>query len=635
MPAAPTNSDRTDRTATWALILGAVGVVFGDIGTSPLYAVHAVFAGGRVLPTGANVYGVFSLVVWTLIVVVSVKYVTLVMRADSEGEGGIMALIARVESLGRAGARTRAALVAAGIFGAALFLGDGMITPAISVLSAVEGLELAAPQVKSLVVPITLVILTALFVSQRLGTTAVARFFGPVMVVWFLAIATAGSAELARDPGILRALSPTYGALFILDHPGVSFLALGAIVLTVTGAEALYADMGHFGRPAIRRAWFALVFPALALNYLGQGALLLRSPQSSREPFYLLIPSWGRLPMVILATAATVIASQAVISGAFSLARQAVRLGFLPRLTIKHTSDREIGQVYVPAINMTLFAGVVAIVLGFGSSARLASAYGIAVTGTFAITTVLFVVVARRAMGWSRERTLALAIPLLIVDVTFFAANLTKVADGGWLPLLIAVGAFVVLMTWRRGRELVTANRTRQEGALQSYIDQLNMAEPPLQRLAGTAVYLGADKATTPLALRAHVEHSHALHEEVVIVSVVTDQRAHVPETERVDIDGLGWSEDRIVHVTARFGFKDRHDVPAALDRAVAEGLALDVSNPSYFVSRISLKRTDAPGMARWRKRLFLSFAKLAANPVEYFGLPDDRVVILGSRVTL
>ena len=585
--------------------------------------------------SAADVYGVVSLVVWTLTLVVSLKYVTFVMRADSDGEGGMMALIARVHALGLTGRRPRAGLVAAALFGVSLFLGDGMITPAISVLSAVEGVEIAAPGLESAVVPIALVILTALFAVQHFGTSILARCFAPVMVAWFSVLALLGSLQLAAHPAILRAVSPTYGLEFLGRHPGTSFVALGAIVLAVTGAEALYADMGHFGRPAIRRAWFWLVFPALSLNYLGQGSLILQTPGTVASPLYLLAPQWGRTPLVVLATAATVIASQALISGTFSLAREAYRLGYLPRLSIVHTSEGQIGQVYVPAVNSVLFVGVVGIVLGFGSAQRLASAYGLAVTGTFVITSVLFLVIARRSLGWTARRTAAIAAVLLTVDVTLFAANLPKVVSGGWLPLVIALGAFTLLTTWHRGVAIVNRNRARDIGPLPAYIDALAVLRPPLLRLRGTAVFLSADKAAAPLAFREHVEHLHALHEAVVILAIVTEQRAHVPIAERVVIDNLGRPADHIVRLTARYGFKDRVDVPACLLAAADHGLTVDVADPLYYVSRTSLKRTSAPGMRQWRKRLFVLAARNAADPVAYFALPDERVVILGARASV
>jgi KUP system potassium uptake protein len=477
-----------------ALTLGALGVVFGDIGTSPLYALQSVFSADHhaVHPTRTTVYGVISLVFWTITIIVSLKYVILIMRADNEGEGGIMALIAKVQAVTMGKGRRKHALILLGIFGAALFYGDGMITPAISVLSAVEGLEIVSPSFEDWVVPITLAILTALFAIQRFGTGAVGRAFGPVMAVWFSVLALTGLVETVQHPGIVRALSPTYAIAFLGEHGGTAFVALGSVVLTVTGAEALYADMGHFGRAPIRRAWFALVFPALLLQYLGQGALLLRDPEAIDSPFFLLMPHWARIPVVVLATFATVIASQAVISGAFSVTRQAVRLGFLPRVTIRHTSRQEVGQVYAPAINWGIFAAVVALVLGFRSSEHLASAYGIAVTGTLAIDTVLFFVVVHVAFGRSLRTAVAGAAVFLLVDLTYFAANLPKVVHGGWFPLLIAAAFFVVLSTWQRGRQVVTANRTELEGPLRAFVDEVHAADPPVHRAPRTGVFLNA-----------------------------------------------------------------------------------------------------------------------------------------------
>src|SRR3954465_5447805 len=525
------------------LAAGALGVVFGDIGTSPLYALQATFT-EAVTPNREGVYGVISLVFWAVTFIVSVKYVTFIMRADNEGEGGIMALIARVQTVKLGGRWAKMALIALGIFGASLFYGDGMITPAISVLSAVEGLKVAAPALDSVVIEITLVIITVLFLIQRFGTGAVGRLFGPVMAVWFTILAVAGAAQVAHPPGTVRAVSPTYGISFLIEHGGVAFAALGSVVLTVTGAEALYADMGHFGRRPIRRAWFAVVFPALILNYMGQGALILREPKSVDNPFFLLFPHWSRLPMVFLATVATVIASQAVISGAFLVTRQAVQLGFLPRLTILHTSRHEVGQVYVPAVNWGIFVAVVALVVGFGSAEHLASAYGIAVTGTLAIDTVLFFVVVRAL--WHKPLWLVIvgAAAFLTVDLTFFGANLPKVLHGGWFPLLIALVIFVVLTTWQRGREIVTRNRTGQEGPLAAFVGEcpkrnpprlpavaegVPKVAPPPARAARTGVFLNANLETTPLALRANLEHNGTLHENSVIVSVPTQRVPHLP----------------------------------------------------------------------------------------------------------
>jgi KUP system potassium uptake protein len=620
-----------------ALVLaaGALGVVFGDIGTSPLYALQATFT-EAVTPDRTGVYGVISLVFWAVTIIVSVKYVTFIMRADNEGEGGIMALIARVQPVKLHGRFAKMALIALGIFGASLFYGDGMITPAISVLSAVEGLKVAAPALESVVVEITLAIITVLFLIQRFGTGAVGRLFGPVMAAWFTILAVAGAAQVAHHPGILRAVSPTYGVSFLVEHGGVAFAALGSVVLTVTGAEALYADMGHFGRRPIRRSWFAVVFPALILNYMGQGALILREPESVDNPFFLLFPHWARLPMVFLATVATVIASQAVISGAFSVTRQAVQLGFLPRLTILHTSRHEVGQVYVPAVNWGIYVAVMALVVGFGSAEHLASAYGIAVTGTLAIDTVLFFVVVRTLWHKPLWMVLGGAAAFLIVDLTFFGANVPKVLHGGWFPLLIALLVFVVLTTWQRGREIVTRNRTEEEGPLKGFVEQVHAMDPPPPRARRTGVFLNANIETTPLALRANLEHNGTVHENVVIVSVQTLRVPHVPEEDRVTLDDLGYSDDGITHLTVCYGFQDTIDIPSTL-RKCAEQMETDVDLDavSYFVSRITIVPTDAPGMARWRKKLFTAIARNAANPVPYFGLPDDRTVVMGSHIEL
>jgi KUP system potassium uptake protein len=621
-----------------ALTLGALGVVFGDIGTSPLYALQTVFHAHNqaVKPDQAAVYGIISLVFWSITSIVSVKYVTFIMRADNEGEGGIMALIARVMDVPLTRRAAKAMLVALGIFGAALFYGDGMITPAISVLSAVEGLKVAAPGLESLVLPITLTVLTVLFAIQRFGTEAVGRLFGPVMALWFSILAISGLARVVESPAILRALSPSYGVQFFLDHGSVAFFALGSVVLAVTGAEALYADMGHFGRPAIRRAWFWFVFPALTLNYLGQGALIIASPSAIDNPFFLLMPHWSRVPMVLLATLATVIASQAVISGAFSVTRQAVQLGFLPRMRIRHTSEAE-GQVYVPAVNSLLYVAVVALVLGFGSSAGLASAYGIAVTGTLAIDTILFFVVVRMLWGKPLWLVLSGAAAFLFVDLAFFTANIPKVVQGGWFPLLLALVVFTLLTTWQRGRALITARREQAEGLLSDFVEELRALDPPVYRPFGTAVCLTAGKQTTPLALRENLDFNHVLHSSVVIVSVQTRRVPHVPRSQRVVVDPLGYEDDGILHLTISYGFQDDHDVPAALYQATTMGLEceLDVDNATYFVSHIRLVYGDDHSMARWRKKLFLALSRTSASPVEYFGLPEKRIVTMGAYIEL
>jgi KUP system potassium uptake protein len=622
-----------------ALALGALGVVFGDIGTSPLYALQTVFSADHqaVKPTEPDVYGVISLVFWSITLIVSIEFVLFIMRADNDGEGGIMALIALVMGAPLRWGKLKVLLIALGMFGVALFYGDGMITPAISVLSAVEGIKVVEPSLESVVIPITIAVLVVLFAIQRFGTHLIGRVFGPVMVVWFAVIAAAGLARVLAHPAIVKALSPHYGVEFFGNHFGIAFISLGAIVLTITGAEALYADMGHFGRKPISRAWFFVVFPALTLNYMGQGSLILDTPSAIENPFFLLLPHWGRIPMVLLATVATVIASQAVISGAFSVTKQAVQLGFLPRLTIRHTSAREIGQVYVPAVNWFLLAAVVALVLGFQSSTKLGSAYGIAVTGTITVDTLLFLVVARslwRKPGW------LVAIGALVfftVDLAFLGANLTKVAHGGWFPLSIGVAVFTVLSTWKRGREKVTEERIKEEGSLRSFVEELRAMEPPAIRVPGTAVYLNARRETTPLALRASVEHIGALHETVVVVSIETTKAPYVPESERLVVDALGYEDDGISHLTARFGFQDSPDVPRLLALAQKTGLEsdIDVEGAVYFLSEITITPNSAPDMRGWRKRLFVAMARNATSPVDYFKLPSDRTVSLGSTIEL
>jgi KUP system potassium uptake protein len=623
-----------------ALTLGALGVVFGDIGTSPLYAVQTVFLadGHAVHPVRSEVYGVISLVFWSITLIVSVKYVSFIMRADNDGEGGIMALTALLQRARIRSAGAKLTLVTLGILGASLFYGDGVITPAISVLSAVEGLKVAVPGLESAVLPITVAVLAMLFLIQRRGTQLVGDLFGPVMAVWFGLLGLIGVVEVAQHPGVLRALSPTYGARFFLAHGGVAFIALGSIVLAVTGAEALYADMGHFGRGPIRRAWFLLVFPALTLNYLAQGSLLVRSPKAVANPFFLLLPAWAQVPMVILATVATVIASQAVISGAFSVTRQAVQLEFLPRMTILQTSDSEVGQVYVPAVNGILFVTVIAIVVSFGSSTALASAYGVAVTGTFIINTILFLAVAR-LLWHTRKRLIVLgAVVFLTIEVAFFAASLTKIVHGGWLPLAIAATAFFVLKTWHKGRDIVTANREREAGSLPEFIEQLDAREFPVRRVPGTAVFLNSNPKTTPLALRVNVEHNHVLHERVIIISIHTERIPHIPDDDRLTSNHLGHPGDGMTGLTVRFGFQDDPDIPAVLALAARQGLLegeVDVDDVSYFLTQITIVRRGAASMSRWRKKLFLTLARNGANPAGYFRLPDDQTVTIGERIDL
>ncbi|MGI8440807.1 MAG: potassium transporter Kup [Thermoleophilaceae bacterium] len=622
--------------STAALTLGALGVVFGDIGTSPLYAMKQTFSPEHGLtPDPGSVFGVLSLVFWAITIIVSVKYILFIMRAANGGEGGIMALIALIQSTAMRTARGKWTLIALGVFGAALFYGDGMITPAISVLSAVEGLEVATPALEQFVVPIALVILLSLFVVQRFGTAMVGRLFGPVMLLWFATLGVLGLVQVVGRPSILAALSPTYGVVFFLEHGWLAFLALGSVVLAVTGAEALYADMGHFGRRPIRRAWFVLVLPALLLNYMGQGALLLSDPAAAGNPFFLLAPGWALIPLVVLATLATIIASQAVISGAFSVTRQAVQLGFLPFLTIRQTSEKAIGQIYVPAVNWSLLAAVVALVVGFGSSSALASAYGIAVTGTLAIDTVLFFVVVRTL--WRRPLWLVLigAAGFLFVDLAFLAANLPKVVSGGWFPLVVGLVVFTLLMTWRRGRDIVTRRRIEEEGPLQDFVSALDASDDPPVRVRGTAVFLHESGNTTPLALRYNVEHNHVLHEHVVVLTTKTVGVPHVADEKRIEVDDLLIPYDGIALVTASFGFQDEPNVPEVLRLAREDGLDVDLDHASYFLSRITINLTPGNGMARWRKLVFKGISRNAASPSAHFGLPEDRVVALGSSIDL
>ena len=568
------SSART-RTGIAALTLGALGVVFGDIGTSPLYAFQSVFFvdGGVVHPTAAHVYGAVSLVFWTITLIVSVKYVTFVMRADNDGEGGIMALVALVQRTLGPTHHATAKLVAVGGVGAALFYGDSAITPALSVLSANEGLKVVDPGLDLVVVPLTVGVLTALFVVERWGTERISRLFGPVMLVWFAAIALAGLREVAQRPAILKGLSPTYATSFLAHQPFIALVAIGAVVLCVTGAEALYADMGHFGRVPIRLAWFALVFPALSLNYLGQGGLILAHPHAKSNPFYLLLPSWSRAPMVVLAGAATVIASQAVISGAYSLTSQAIRLGFLPRVTIRHTSSKEAGQIYIPLVNWALFAAVVTITLAFRTSTRLSGAYGVAVTGTFITTTILFLVVARAQWHWTRWKLAVFGLVFLGIETTFFLANLPKVPHGGWVTLLIAAIMFTLMSTWQRGSRIVAEKRARNEGSLQGLLNELHRNESRVVRVPGTAIYPDGSGDTVPLALRASVDRLGVLEESVVIVSAESVNSPHVDPNEQVCIDDGSSRTEGIALVTARFGFQDPQDVPAALQRAIDDGL--------------------------------------------------------------
>jgi len=628
-------------TARGALELGALGVVFGDIGTSPLYTVQTAFSPSdphRVHVSAQNVYGVTSLIFWSVMAIVTITYVLLVMRADNDGEGGIMALITLIRRHSAPSKRRVAlALAVLGVFGASLFFGDSMITPAISVLSAIEGVQVAAPSVGSIVLPLTGGVLLGLFLLQRLGTGSVGRLFGPVMAIWFAVIAACGIHGVINDPDILRALSPTYAGTFLFGHFSTAFFAMAAVVLAVTGAEALYADMGHFGRAPITRAWLFVVFPACILDYLGQGALILKDPSAITNPFYLLVPAWGRIPMIVLAAAATVIASQAVIAGAFSLTMQAAQIGYLPRLRISHTSQRQMGQIYVPWINWALCVAVLALVFTFRTANALAYAYGVAVTGTITTTTLLFFYIVRTQ--WRKPLWIVLpgAAVLLAIDLLFLGANLTKLPHGAWLPLAIGIIVFIVLTTWQKGRALVSRQRTIDEGSLPEFLAELHNCHPPLHRVPGTSVFLNRGKATAPLAMRANVKANQVLHQHVVILAIETLPVPHVADADRLVIDDLGYTDDRIYHVTARFGYAETPSVPSLLPLLAKAGKKHSLSGGqiSYFLSTIEIRRGNTPGMSRWRKRLFVATARLTADAAEYFHLPREDTVIMGSRIEL
>ena len=614
-----------------SVVLAALGVVFGDIGTSPLYSIQTLFhpAGPHPMSMGQfHVYGVVSLIFWSVMAIVTLTYVMLVMRVDNDGEGGVMALVALLRRYGEGNPRTVAALTAAGILGVALFFGDSMITPAISVLSAVEGMKVLGPEFADFVIPITMIVIAALFALQRKGTELVGRFFGPVMVVWFIAIAALGAWGIAMHPQILRALSPTYAMQFVVQYPSTAFYSLAGIVLAVTGAEALYADMGHFGRRAITVAWLGGVLPALTLNYFGQGAELLSNHDMVESPFFLLVPPWGQVPMILLATAATVIASQAVITGAFSVASQAVQLGYLPRLRVRHTSESSIGQIYVPWINGVLVVAVLFLVVAFRSSAALAYTYGMAVAGTIAITTLLFLYIART--HWRAPLWLVIVggAALLTIDLAFVAANVIKVPYGAWLPLLIAILTFTVLMTWRRGSEIAAAERARIEGPLSEFVAEVLERRPPLAQVPGTAVFLNRATDTAPMALRANVEHNQVLHDRVIVLSIETPPVPRVEENERITVEDLAGG--RILFVVARFGYMEDPDVPEALTRLDPP---VEPATVSYFLSRADLVPGPAPTMARWRKRLFIATSRIATDSAGYFGLPSDRTAIIGARI--
>jgi KUP system potassium uptake protein len=638
---ADSNRDVIAHGSRAVLALGALGVVYGDLGTSPLYTDQAIFTQYKATAhiTAATVYGTASLIFWALMIIVSIKYAGFIMRAHNRGDGGIMALTSLLQ---RNKVVHGALLVTLGIFGAALFFGDGMVTPAISVLGAIQGVQVATPALSHLVVPLSVAILLGLFILQRFGSGTIGWLFGPILMVWFVVIALVGVNQVLKDPAVFQALSPTWAIRFFVDHGAAGYLVLGGVVLAVTGAEALYADRGHFGAGPIRLGWFGLALPALVLNYLGQGVFIEHHPSLAKDastfnPFYQMVPHWFLWPMVVLAAMATVIASQAVISGSFSVAKQAVQLGFLPRLRVLHTSKVE-GQIYVPIINWLLCIGVLTLTLVFRSSNNLGNIYGVAVTGTFILNTVLFLAVARLLWGTSKWKLAPLAVLFLTAEVSFFAANVAKVEHGAWLPLVIALVISTVMINWRRGQTIVTRNRVAQEGSLGEFLNGLDSKQPPLVRSPGVAVFLCRNKDTTPLSLRADVQHTHTLPEKVVIVSVDTVSIPHVETFDRCAAEVLGHGRFKVMHVTARFGYHDKLNIPDALALARKQGLLernLDLEHASYFVSRITITPTDDPEMRPWQKTLFIAMARNASGAVEHFGLPGDRTVIMGSQVAL
>ncbi|WP_332744580.1 potassium transporter Kup [Hydrogenophaga sp.] len=613
-----------------ALTLGAIGVVYGDIGTSVLYAVKEVFGSGHVPFTHANVYGVLSILFWTLTVIVSLKYVVLVLRADNHGEGGLIAMLALASTAVKDRPELRQTLLAVGIFGTALFYGDGVITPAISVLSAVEGLEVISPAFRQYVVPITLVVLFALFVVQKRGTGGIGRFFGPITVLWFISIAGLGVVQIVDHPEILAALSPHHALRFIWQQPGTTFIILGAVVLCVTGAEALYADLGHFGKKPIRLAWFAVVMPCLTLNYFGQGALLLARPEAVKNPFFNMAPDWLLLPLVLLATMATVIASQALITGAFSVTKQAMQLGYLPRLQVQHTSEHDTGQIYMPFVNWGLFAAIVLAVVMFKSSTNLAAAYGIAVTLDMLITTVLTFYVIRYSWKYPLWLCVAATGFFFMVDLAFFTSNLLKLFAGGWFPLLIGGLVFMLMMTWKRGRSLMGEAQQAEALDLPSFLEAV-FVSPPV-RVSGTAVFLTAEPGSVPNAMLHNLKHNKVLHEQNLFVTVRSHEVPWIAPGQRLQMEPLGYD---CWAVTLNFGFKDEPDVPKALQLMRGHGCAMEPMTTSYFLSRDVVTPTLGGGMAPWREKLFAQMHHNASAAAQFLHLPNNAVIELGSKIEI
>jgi KUP system potassium uptake protein len=611
-----------------AITVAAIGVVFGDIGTSPLYALKEIFNGHHPIPvTPENILGVLSLVFWAIIVLVTIKYVAIIMRADNRGEGGSLALLALVTERAK-NPRLAWAITLLGIFAAALFYGDSMITPAISVLSAVEGLEIITPDLKPYVIPLTLGILTGLFFIQKHGTGAMGKLFGPVMVSWFAILGVLGVMQIVHNPAILLALNPLYAIFFITEHTGLAFLALGSVVLAVTGGEALYTDMGHFGRFPIRMAWFGFVMPALVLNYFGQGALLLVEPDAIASPFYHLAPEWALIPMVILATAATVIASQAVISGAFSVARQSIQMGLLPRMQIIHTSGMEEGQIYVPFTNWSLYLAVVALVIGFKSSSNLAAAYGIAVTGTMLIDTILVAFVMVLMWKWNKYVVWLVAGSLLVVDIAFFAANAIKIPEGGWFPLAMGLVSFTVLTTWRLGRRMVSDEMAKQSIPMSDFLHSID----DVHRIYGTAIFMTSAKDGVPPALLHNLKHNQVLHERVVLVTVQTTDTPTVNDMERIYLHRM---QKGFMRLIVRYGFMESPDIPGALELCKGHGERFDMMETTFYLSRETIVPSMARGMLPVRARLFAVMSKNATSASDFFHIPTNRVVELGTQLVI
>ena len=621
-----------DKKRLATLTLAALGIVYGDIGTSPLYSIKEVFGGVHhpVPITPENVLGILSLFFWSLIIVVTLKYVFFIMRANNKGEGGIIALMTLALHKGTPGTWQQKLLVTLGLIGAALFYGDGVITPAISVLSAVEGLEIITPTFKPYIMPITLVVLVGLFMFQRRGTANVGALFGPVMVVWFAVLALLGALAIFNNPAVLAAINPQHAFQFLTGNSLLGFFALGAVVLCITGAEALYADMGHFGAKPIQYAWLGYVMPALLINYFGQGSLLLANPGAVENPFYLLAPEWAMYPLVILSTLATIIASQAVISGSFSITQQAIQLGYTPRLEIQHTSDREIGQIYLPGINWLLLVSIIALVIEFGSSSNLAAAYGIAVTGTMLITNILAIAVAIRLWNWSPLRAILGALPFICVDLGFFLANSVKIPDGGWFPLVFGLAIFILLTTWKRGRELLGERLEADAMVLKPLIK--NITDDGVARVPGTAVFLTQNAESVPHAMLHSLKHYKALHERIIILSVEVFDVPYVPDIDRIEVHRLTGNFSQVI---VQYGFKDDPDIPAALAFCAESGLNIDMMDTSFFLGRETLIPKLGSEMAYWRELIFVAMFRNAGSATTFFKIPSNRVVELGSQVVL